>query len=80
MTYIIMIHDSTHMNSEDMPFVLPFTRLMGMAGSISPKRMAGIMNDYLLSFFNKHLKGEDAPLLDGPSADYPEFKFEPNSP
>ena len=29
------------------------------------------MKAYILSFFNRYLKGEDDHLLDGPSGDYP---------
>lgn len=32
-------------------------------------------NVYSLAFFDKHLKGLAAPLLDGPSPDYPEVVF-----
>jgi predicted dienelactone hydrolase len=42
---------------------------------IDGKRMAGIQNTYALAFFDKHLKGLAAPLLDGPSSDYPEVVF-----
>jgi len=37
--------------------------------------MQRIVNTFTLAFFNKHLKGEHAPLLDAPSPDYPEVRF-----
>ena len=37
-----------------------------------PARVSQIVRAYLLSFFNKFLKGEDDHLLDGPSPAYPE--------
>jgi hypothetical protein len=37
--------------------------------------MTTIQNVYTLAFFDKHLKGLAAPLLDGPSPDYPEVVF-----
>jgi hypothetical protein len=37
--------------------------------------MLGI-NAYSLAFFDRHLNGQPAPLLDGPSAKYPEVLFE----
>jgi hypothetical protein len=37
--------------------------------------MAEIQNVYVLTFFDKHLRGMAAPLLDGPSPDYPEVVF-----
>jgi predicted dienelactone hydrolase len=48
--------------------------------SINGKRMAEIQNVYTLAFLNKHLKGLAAPLLDGPSPDYPEVVFESRHP
>jgi hypothetical protein len=37
--------------------------------------MEGIMNAYVLAFFNKYLNGKDTPLLKAPSATYPEVEF-----
>jgi hypothetical protein len=45
-------------------------------GTIDPARAVEIINTYVVAFFNKHLKGEDVPLLDAPSADFPEVTFE----
>ncbi|HXR47277.1 MAG TPA: choice-of-anchor tandem repeat GloVer-containing protein [Candidatus Limnocylindrales bacterium] len=39
---------------------------------LPPVRVSQIRRAYLLSFFNKHLRGEDDHLLDGPSPAYPE--------
>ena len=39
---------------------------------LPPARVSQIVRAYLLSFFNKFLKGEDDHLLDGPSPAYPE--------
>jgi predicted dienelactone hydrolase len=48
---------------------------LGAEAAIDGKRMARIQNVYSLAFFDKHLKGLAAPLLDGPSPDYPEVVF-----
>ncbi len=37
--------------------------------------METIINDYVLAFFDKYLKGKDATLLKGPPANYPEVEF-----
>ena len=37
----------------------------------SAREAALMINAYLLSFFNKYLKGRDDHLLDGPSASFP---------
>ena len=39
---------------------------------LPPARVSQIVRAYLLSFFNKFLRGEDDHLLDGPSPAYPE--------
>jgi hypothetical protein len=39
---------------------------------LAPARVSQIVRAYLLSFFNKFLRGEDDHLLDGPSPAYPE--------
>ncbi len=43
------------------------------AGSVY--RYLHALNAYPLAFFNRHLRGEAAPLLDGPAAQYPEVLF-----
>jgi uncharacterized repeat protein (TIGR03803 family) len=44
-----------------------------MSGQVlPPARLSQILRAYLLSFFNKFLKGQDDHLLDGPPAAYPE--------
>ncbi len=74
--HLVKLHGSTHMNFEDAPLVLPITRIMGMAGSISPTRMMRAVSEYVLAFFDKYLNGMAAPLLDGASPLYPEVEFE----
>jgi predicted dienelactone hydrolase len=74
-TYMLTIEGSKHMNFQDMAVVMPGTKMIGMTGSISAQRMFQITNNYLLAFFGKYLNGEDAPLLAGPSPDYPEVEF-----
>jgi len=62
------------MNYQDMSVVIPGTRVIGMSGSISPRHMWRITNDYLLAFFGRYLSGEQAPLLANPS--YPEVRVQ----
>jgi predicted dienelactone hydrolase len=42
---------------------------------IECERMVTIQNVYTLAFFDKHLKGMASPLLDGPSAKFPDAVF-----
>lgn len=75
-SYTLTIEGTTHSNFQDVPFVLPASKRIGLAGPISATRAARITNDYLLAFFAKHLAGEGAPLLDQRSPDYPEVEFD----
>jgi hypothetical protein len=50
-------------------------KAMLAATSIEPRRMSRITCDLLLAFFAKHLDQAAAPLLEGPSGDYPELSF-----
>lgn len=43
-------------------------------GSIDRVRSVNIVRAYVLAFFNHFLKGEQEPLMDGLSTDYPEVK------
>ncbi|MCK4233388.1 hypothetical protein KAX75_03110, partial [candidate division WOR-3 bacterium] len=73
--YIILIKDTRHLNYSDLS--LPgFSDILNMPdgslGKIDGLRCLKVQNDYILAFFNKHLRGDDSGLLDGPSVDYPE--------
>jgi dienelactone hydrolase len=47
-----------------------------LVGTIPGERAVGIVNTYIIAFFDRHLRGEDTPFLDAPSPDYPEVIFE----
>jgi predicted dienelactone hydrolase len=61
-------------------FIKAFGPIDKPFGAIDKYRMIKIINDYTLAFFDKHLKGEMSPLLDGPSPDYPDIEFQSNIP
>jgi len=44
-------------------------------GSIDPEESVRTQRAYITAFFDAHLRGEDVPLLDGPSADFPAVEF-----
>ena len=49
-------------------------------GEVPGERGAAITRAYVRAFFDRHLRGEPQPLLDGPSASYPEVsRVEPSS-
>lgn len=66
---------SKHGDFTDLPMVTRLWRLVGLSGSIAPRRMLALTNDYVGAFFDKHLMGVPEPLLDGPSAQYPEVRL-----
>ncbi|MGH9155447.1 MAG: Cpe/LpqF family protein [Acidimicrobiales bacterium] len=45
-------------------------------GTIEPARSFAVQSAYLLAFLDRELRGGRQPLLDGPSAKYPEVTFE----
>jgi len=74
-TYAITIAGAAHSNYADLSLVGGFQKLTGQLGRINGNRCIRIISDYVLAFFDKHLKGNDSGLLDGSSPDYPEAEF-----
>ncbi|MGY5880983.1 MAG: hypothetical protein RTV31_12075 [Candidatus Thorarchaeota archaeon] len=73
--YGLYVNGTRHHNFADENIWSPMLRNFGLLGSIDGYRMLQILNDYVLAFFDEHLKGVDSPLLDGPSTIYPEVLF-----
>lgn len=65
----VTIEGSDHMNFSDLPF---FASSMPLVGTIEQSRMQHIQDSYIRAFFDKHLKGIDSDLLQGPSEAFPE--------
>jgi predicted dienelactone hydrolase len=72
--YSVIIAGSSHMDYTDMFFTTPLVKRLSRK-SIPDKRMYRVANAYLLAFFDKYLKGAEAPLLTGPSQAFPEVTF-----
>jgi len=75
----ITISGAAHENFSDAPL---FTRLRRLtdAGKIDPRRAMKIINSYSVAFFEKHLAGKPAPLLEENESVFPEAtleKFQP---
>jgi dienelactone hydrolase len=70
--YWMVIDGIRHMDFCDSPFFTPLRY-----GPVKPKRVARIIGRYSRAFFDKHLKGIEQPLLDGPSPEIPEVRFQP---
>jgi len=65
-----------HLNFTDFPYWLPITSQLGLTGPIDGQRGFDILNAYSLAFFDKYLKSQPSPLLDGPSKQFPEVNLE----
>lgn len=68
-----------HFNYSDFSLFSPEYKNAGLLGDVEGGRMERIINDYVLAFFDKHLKGKDATLLKGPPAHYAEIEFNSRS-
>ena len=53
----------------------PLYQMTGLLGPIEGYRMLDITQAYVLAFFDKYLKGKEAPLLDSPADNYTEVDF-----
>jgi predicted dienelactone hydrolase len=69
----LFIEGTAHYDFSDLPLLSPLAPQLGLKGPINGKRVTGIVNDYLLSFFDMTLKGIPTNLFDPPSP-YPEVK------
>nr|MDJ0879991.1 hypothetical protein [Halieaceae bacterium] len=63
--YLVEIAGSTHFNYFDFTIISPLLKKMGILGPIDGEEMVGISRDFITTFFDTHLKGEDSPLLEG---------------
>jgi hypothetical protein len=46
--------------------------LLGVTGPVDGERTHRIVNSYSLAFFDRHLRGSPAALLDGPASQLPD--------
>ena len=80
--YMVQINNSSHGNFCDISAYKEYLseKFKGILGPIDGRKFLKIQNDYVLQFFNKHLKGIPAPLLDEPPKEYPEVIFKSRHP
>jgi hypothetical protein len=72
-SYKVSIRGTRHFNFTDSAVGFnPLERLTGVLGKIDGARGLVITSEYLAAFFDRTLKGQSSPLLEGPSAAYPE--------
>ena len=78
--YFVRVPGMFHSNFTDIANWTPLAPQLGLAGPIDGQRAHGIVNAYSLAFFDRHLPGRPAKLLDGPAKQYPEALFESRRP
>ncbi len=78
--YLVLVPGMFHANFSDAALYSPLLPWLGLTGPIDGDRTNSIIGSYTLAFFDKHLKGQPAALLDGPSQQYPEVHFETRRP
>jgi dienelactone hydrolase len=72
--YLLTIKGTQHLNFSDFPLYSRLRFYTG-AGPIDPRRAMNIINSYVVSFLDMNLRGKRAPLLEGPSTQFPEVGF-----
>lgn len=78
--YFVQIPGMFHVNLTDVPSWSPLLSRLGVTGPIDGQRAHTIINAYSVAFFDRHLKGRPAPLLDGSADQYPDVIFETHRP
>jgi predicted dienelactone hydrolase len=74
--YRMTIRGTQHYDFTLLPLLTPLAPALKLKGPLDGQRAMQIITDYLLAFFDKHLKNQAVPLLDGASPAYPEVMFE----
>ncbi len=78
--YFVRVDGMFHSNLTDLPNWFPLASMWGLSGPIDGRRAHDIINAYSVAFFDRHLLGRPAKLLDGPASQYPEVAFESRLP
>ncbi len=78
--YFVRVPGMFHSNFTDIASWTPLAPWLGLAGPIDEGQAHSIVNAYSLAFFDRHLLGRSATLLDGASKEYPEVLFESRRP
>jgi len=77
---VVIVRGTRHFDFTDLSLYSPVLKLTKAFSPVDGHRMVEIINSYTLAFFDRYLKGDSSPLLDGPSPDYPEVTIEMRDP
>ena len=78
--YFVQVLGAFHSNFTDIPNWTPLASRLDLSGPINAQRAHDIVDAYPLAFFDRHLLGRPAKLLDGPAGQYHEVRFESRQP
>ncbi len=70
----VFIEGTAHYDFSDLPLLSPLAPVLGLKGPINGKRVTTIVDDYLLSFFDMTLKGDESNLFDTTYIKYKEVQ------
>ncbi len=73
---VITILGTAHYDFSDIPALSPLAQQLGLKGPINGRRVQQILLEYTIAFFDRYLKGKTTSLFEGPSAVYPELRWD----
>lgn len=74
--YWLDIDGSGHYDFTMVALFSPIDYWLGVGGSLSGREAQAINDAYLVAFFDRYLKDQSSPLLEGPAREFPEVRFE----
>lgn len=74
--HVVTILGADHYDFSDLPALTPLASKMGLKGPINGARVQGIIKAYVVAYFDQVFKGQPSALLNAPSAEYPEVRFD----
>lgn len=72
---LFIVTGSSHLEFSDAAFWKLFGEPTRPLGPIEGQRMVDVTNAYIKAFFDEYLLGQDQPILDGPSEEWPEVVY-----
>jgi hypothetical protein len=78
--YFVQVPGMFHSNFTDIPLWSPLAAWLGFSGPLDPGRGHDIIDAYTLAFFDRHLLGRSARMLDGTTTRLPEVLFDSRPP
>ena len=78
--YVVRVRGMYHANLTDVPYWSALVSRLGLTGPVGARRAHRLVNAYSVAFFDRHLKGRPAPLLDRAARPPPDVLLETRRP